>query len=85
MKIDRDLQDLRKETPAAVVEVVLVCKSAAPISDADLASCGFHLEETQRMADVAFIHGKIKLADLDKLSAMPGIESVSSAPDAEIC
>ncbi len=85
MKIDQDLQDLRKETPEAVIEVVLVCKRAVPISDADLSSCGFQLEERHSMADAAFIHGKIKLAELDRLSTVPGIESVSSAPEAQIC
>ena len=85
MKIDRDLQDLRKENPAALTEVVVVCKADTPISDADLAACGLRVDERQLMADVVFVHGKIKLADLDKLSAVSGIESVSSAPEAEIC
>ena len=84
MNIDRDLQDRIRKHPDAVDEIALCCKVSAAVADADLARCGFAVTERQIVADECFIHGRIKLGEIEKLSSLGGIDTASSAPEAEI-
>ncbi len=86
MKVDQDLRDLiaAGPDPEATVAVVLCARADAEIGEEALARCGFKFHDRQAIAAEVFIHGEIKLKDIDRLSAIAGIEAVSSAPDVEI-
>ncbi len=85
MKIDQDLRDQIVETPEATALVVLCCKASAKVSAEELDRYGFKFEEQQTVEDECFIYGKIKLKDIEKLSAVAAVEAVSSAPEMRIC
>lgn len=84
MKIDHDLQERIRRQPEAVEEIALCCKATAAVADDDLKRRGFTVLERQSVADECFIYGQIRLGDIEKLSALAGIDTVSSAPEAEI-
>lgn len=85
MEVDQELSDLSRDAPEEIVQVVLCCSASAQFDQAELARHGFDFQERQTLAGEAFVHGSIKARDIQKLSSIPGIEAVSSAPDAEIC
>ena len=85
MEIDQDLRRRMAAHPETTERVVLCCRASAHIDDGDLARAGFRVGERLTVEDECFIHGDVKLGDVRGLSAIPGIEAVSSAPDAEIC
>lgn len=84
MKIDQDLQDRMRRNPDARETVVLCCRVSSGVTESALAPYGFTVSEIQSVDDECFIFGDVRLGDLEALSAMPGLETASSAPDAQI-
>lgn len=84
MKIDQDLRERIDRNPDGRGQVVLCCRVSAGVTEPMLASYGYKVSEIQTAGDECFIFGDIRLGDLNALSALPGVDSASSAPDAEI-
>lgn len=84
LKIDQDLQERIFDHPDRIERVSLCCRANPPVSDAELRSVGFTVTERTILEDISAVFGDIRLGDVKKLSAISGIESVSSAPDVEI-
>ena len=84
MDIDQDLLDRIANDPDRIERVSLCCRADPPVSDSDLAGAGFTVTERQTLEDISAIFGEIRLGDVKNLSAVPGVESVSSETDVEI-
>lgn len=84
MKIDQDLRDRMDRNPDVREQVVLCYRVSAGVTESALASYGFEVSEIQTVEDECFVFGDIRLGDLEALSALPGVDTASSAPDAEI-
>lgn len=84
VEIDQDLLDRIASDPDRIERVSLCCRANPLVSDADLASVGFSVTERTILEDISAVFGEIRLGDVKKLSAVPGVESVSSATDVEI-
>ena len=84
MKIDQDLHDRMIRNPDAREPVVLCCRMSSGVTEAALAPYGFTVSEIQSVDDECFIFGDVRLGDLEALSGVPGLETASSATDAQI-
>lgn len=84
MDIDQDILDRIASDPDRIERVSLCCRADPPVSDADLAGVGFTVTERTTLEDISAVFGEIRLGDVKRLATIPGVESVSSAPDVEI-
>ena len=83
MKIDQDLRDRMDRQPDVRAWIVLGCRVSAGVTESALASLGFRVSQIQSVDDECVIIGHIRLGDLGTLSALPGLETASSAPDVD--
>jgi len=84
MEIEQALREQIAKTPQSTAPVVLCFHGKAEVPEAELERHGFHVTEIQRVADECFVYGNVVLARVESLGDVPGIDVVSSAPDASI-
>ncbi len=76
MYVDPELLRQARLRPDLTVEVIVVCPAYSEALRDALAGTGFEITDL-RQAEHGLIYGRIRLAALERLRELPGIESVT--------
>lgn len=80
MHVDPAIEERRKREPEAVADVILTCATVTDALRAKLSEAGFEVTLGEQEA-LGIVCGRVRLADIEKLAALPELESIS--PDLE--